>query len=154
MWRGVSPSRMPLRSRPPLSRAVYSNAPIVRLAESRLRRFQRRYASASLDPGAKGVAFAPPGQVAGAASVFARDTQHFLDRGLAPQHLDAAVVADRGRAEARVAVELLLGDAVVDHGAHGVIDHDELVDPGSAPIAADRKSTRLNSSHTVISYAV
>src|SRR5881275_3310713 len=137
MWRGVSPSRMPLRSRPPLSRAVYSNAPMVELAESRLRRFQRRYASAALDPGAKGVAFAPPGQVAGAAaSVFARDTQHFLDRGLAPQHLDAAVIADRGRAEARMAVELLLGDAVVDHGAHGVIDHDELVDPGSAPIAA------------------
>src|SRR5205085_5857807 len=71
-------------------------------------------ASAALDSGAKGVAFAPPGQVAGAAaSVFARDTQHFLDRGLAPQHLDAAVIADRGRAEARMAVELLLGDAVV-----------------------------------------
>src|SRR5207237_5093907 len=129
-------------------------------------RFQRRYASAALDPGAKGVAFAPPGQVAGAAlsaedasasldsgakgvafappgqvagaaaSVFARDTQHFLDRGLAPQHLDAAVIADRGRAEARMAVALLLGDAVVGHVAHGVIDPDGLVDPGSAPVAA------------------
>src|SRR2546421_11416630 len=140
MWRGVSPSRMPLRSRPPLSRAVYSNAPMVELAESRLRRFQRRYASAALDPGAKGVAFAPPGQVAGAAlsaedasasldsgakgvafappgqvagaaaSVFARDTQHFLDRGFAAQHPGAAIVADRGRAEPRVALDLLLPD--------------------------------------------
>src|SRR5207237_5474714 len=94
-------------------------------------------ASASLDPGAKGVTFAPPGQVAGtAASVFARDTQHFLDRGLAAQHLGAAVVADRGRERPRVALDLLLRDAVVDHGAHGVTDHDQLVDPRSAAIAA------------------
>src|SRR5205823_14927835 len=94
-------------------------------------------ASASLDPGAKGVTFAPPGQVAGTAvSIFARDTQHFLDRGLAAQHLGAAVGADRGRAEPRVALDLLLRDTVVNHGAHGVIDHDQLVDARAAAIAA------------------
>src|SRR6516165_10702613 len=51
-------------------------------------------------------------------------------------HARTAVVADRRGAEARVALDLLLGDPVVDHGAHGIIDDDELVDPGAAAVAA------------------
>src|SRR5882762_664037 len=103
IWRGVSPSRMPLRSRPPASRAVYSNAPN---------------------------------------SILARDAQYFLDGGFAAQHPGAAVVADRGRGDARVAVDLLLRDAVVNHGAHGVIDDDQLVDARAAAIAAGGVATR------------
>src|ERR1700731_1019218 len=103
IWRGVSPSRMPLRSRPPASRAVYSNAPN---------------------------------------SILARDAQYFLDGGFAAQHLDAAVVADRGRGGPRVALDLLLRGAVVDHGAHGVVGHDELVDARAAAIGAGGVASR------------
>src|ERR1700730_1268101 len=103
IWRGVSPARMPLRSRPPASRAFYSNAPN---------------------------------------SILARDAQYFLDGGFAAQHLDAAVVADRGRGGPRVALDLLLRGAVVDHGAHGVVGHDQLVDARAAAIAAGGVTSR------------
>src|SRR5258708_26093001 len=94
-------------------------------------------ARAALDPGVNGVTFAPAWQVAGAAhSVFARDTQHFLDRRVAAQHPRAAVVADRGGAEACAAVDLLLRDTVMNHGAHGIVDHDQLVDSRTAVVAA------------------
>src|SRR5690242_10527578 len=103
MWRGVSPSRMPLRSLPAASRAVYSNAP---------------------------------------KSILARDPQDFLEGRIAAQHAGAAVVADGGRAEARMALDLVLRLAVVDHVAHRIVDHDELVDAGAAAIAAGRVAAR------------
>ena len=34
-----------------------------------------------------------------------------------------------------MALELLLAGAVVDHGAHRVVDHDQFVDAGAAAIA-------------------
>src|SRR5215471_15094185 len=116
MCRGVSPSRIPLRSLPAASSAVYSNAPIFKLAESRLRRFQP--------------------------SILARDAQHFLDGRLATQHACSAIVADRRCAETGVTLDLLLGYPIVDHGAHGVIDDDQLVDSGSAAVAAGAVTSR------------
>src|SRR5882757_1188942 len=100
IWRGVSPSRMPLCSLPPASSAVYSNAP---------------------------------------KSILARDSQHFLERRLTAQDLGAAVVTDRGSRLAGVTLELLLAHAVMDHCAHGVIHHDELVDAGPTAITAARR---------------
>src|SRR3984885_3237156 len=82
MWRGVSPSRTPLRSRPLGSRAVYSNAPMA----ERL--------------------------------VLARDAQDFLHGGLAAQNLRAPIVPNRRGHRARIALELMLRRAVMDHGAH------------------------------------
>src|SRR4029077_13180436 len=97
MWRGVSPSRMPLRSWPAASRATYSKAP--------------------------------------KPSVLARYAQYFLERRFTAQHARAAVVADRGGGEACVPLDLLLRGAVMNHGAHRVIDHDELVDARAPAIA-------------------
>src|SRR5579863_10161986 len=98
MWRGVSPSRTPLRSLPALSSAMYSKAPMARRQ----------------------------------CSIFPGDPQHFLDGRLAAEDSGAPVVADgRGR-EAGMALELLLAHSVVDHRAHAVVHHDQLVDPRAA----------------------
>src|SRR5688572_12985236 len=100
----VSPSTTPFCSRPAVSRAVYSKAPIVAQEEG--------------------------GQ--GLYSVLARDAQDFFDGGFTAQHAHQAVVADRGRHGACVALELMLGGFVVNHGAHLVIDDHELVDAGAS----------------------
>src|SRR5882757_6607550 len=110
IWRGVSPSRMPLCSLPPASSAVYSNAP---------------------------------------KSILARDSQHFLERRLTAQDLGAAVVTDRGSRLAGVTLELLLAHAVMDHRAHGVIHHDELVDAGPTAITAGRRVGMERGQHKV-----
>src|SRR5438034_7410079 len=57
----------------------------------------------------------------------------------------------RGGREVRPGDELL---RLVVEARPGVGDGEPAHDPGHEPGAEDRKSTRLNSSHTVISYAV
>ena len=99
----VSPSTTPFCSRPAVSRAVYSKAPIGGADQSS--RVTRRTSSM---------------------------------RGFAAQHLVHAVVANRRCQGARVALELVLGGAVVDHGAHLVIDDDQFVDAGTAAKADAR----------------
>src|SRR4051812_4439349 len=96
----VSPSTRPFCSRPAVSSAVYSKAPISDQA--------RR------------------------PSILARHAQDFLERGLAAQHLVEPVIADRRRHGARVFLECVLGRAIVDHGAHLVVDHHHFVDAGTA----------------------
>ena len=54
-------------------------------------------------------------------SLLARDPQHFVDRGDAGEHLARPSSRMPGE-RARVALELVLAGAVVDHGAHGVVD--------------------------------
>src|SRR5690606_28398780 len=69
-------------------------------------------------------------------SVLARHAQHFLDGGAAGQDLGTPVVADRGREGAGVALHLVLGRAVVDHGAQVVVHQHQLVDAHAAAVAA------------------
>src|SRR5581483_11396879 len=64
----------------------------------------------------------------GEPSVLTRDAQDFLDGRLPAQDPRPAVIADRRCGLARVAFELLLAGPIMDHGAHGVIDQDELID--------------------------
>src|SRR5580693_7475173 len=122
MWRGVSPSRMPLRSLPTLSRAVYSKAPMV---------VYWLKAACGAFSGTR------PGCL-----IFTRDSQDLLERGLAAQHAGAAVVADGRGALARVAFDLVLGRPVMDHVAHPVVDYDQLIDAGAAAVAAARIAPR------------
>src|SRR5580692_10011233 len=97
-WRAVSPSRMPRLSRPPVSTAVYSKAPMRQL-------------------------------------VLAGDTQDFLQRRLAAHHPRPAVVANGRGQGARVPLQFLFGGAIVNHGAHVIIDHDQLIDAAATAIA-------------------
>src|ERR1700676_5570575 len=76
------------------------------------------------------------------ALVLARDAQDFLHRRLAAQDLRAAVVANGRRQGARIALEVMLCGDVVDHGAHLVIDDDELVDAGASAVAVARIAPR------------
>src|SRR5580704_4454782 len=64
--------------------------------------------------------------------VLARDTQDFLQRRLAAQHPGTTVIADGGGQDAGVALQVLFRRAVVNHGAHVVIDHDQFVDAAAA----------------------
>src|SRR5690606_5639460 len=67
-----------------------------------------------------------------AQSVLPCHAQHFLDRGNASKDLGAAVVTDARRQRTRIAFELVLTRAVVDHGAHRLIDQDQLVNTRAA----------------------
>src|SRR5437588_995892 len=69
-------------------------------------------------------------------SILARHPQHFFERGFAAQHLRPSVVADRRRRQAGVALELLFAYPVMNHGAHRVVDDDELVDTRAPTITA------------------
>ena len=73
----------------------------------------------------------------GCRSVLACDTQELFERGRR-RSITLARPSSRmlGLERARVALELVLAGAVVDHGAHGVVDADQLVDAGAAAIAA------------------
>src|ERR1700733_4957709 len=73
---------------------------------------------------------APMGQL-----ILARDTQDFLQRRLPAQHPRPTVIADGGGQGARVALQILFRGAVVNHGAHMVIDHDQFVDAAAAAVA-------------------
>src|SRR5476651_318936 len=74
--------------------------------------------------------------------VLARDAQDFLHGRLAAQNFPAAVVADRGRQRACVALEVVFGGTVMNHGAHLVIHHDKFVDAGASAIAIARIAAR------------
>src|ERR1700733_6298662 len=71
----------------------------------------------------------------GALLVLAGNAQHFFQRRFARHDLAAAVVANAGAGRARIALEILLGGAIMNHGAHVIIDGNELIDPRPATIA-------------------
>src|SRR5579863_89718 len=136
MWRGVSPSRMPVRSLPPASSAVYSNAPMFVY-------WLKSPAASSADIGCVSACQRRGfGTLRGrkspepVLSIFTRNTQHLFNGGFAAQHAGAAVIADGGGRGAGMALDLLLRGAVMDHGAHGVIRDDQLVDTRAAAVAA------------------
>src|SRR5258707_10040518 len=60
-------------------------------------------------------------------SILASNAQDFLERGFALHDFPAAVVADAGTRRAGVALEILFGRAVVNHGPHMVIDRNQLI---------------------------
>src|SRR2546430_9569604 len=61
----------------------------------------------------------------------------------------------RSHAEAdRLFLEDIGGGFLQDQLPDAVIDRQDFIDAGSALVSGDRKSTRLNSSHSQISYAV
>src|SRR5262249_39830792 len=130
MCRGVSPSRIPLRSLPAVSSAVYSNAPILNWLKVACGAFSGSFVQRKSQTWQA------------ISSILARDAQHFLDGRLATQHACSAIVGDRRCAETGVALDLLLGSPIVDHGAHGVIDDDQLVDSRSAAVAAGAVASR------------
>src|SRR5690606_24318068 len=73
--------------------------------------------------------------VVGAHALRRGDPQHLLQRGFAGQDATPAVVVDTGPAGAGVGDHLLLAGALVDHGAHPLVDGDEFVDAGAAAVA-------------------
>src|SRR5262245_19901175 len=106
----------PLRSRPVVSTAVYSNAPN------------------GQPPGVSDRG--PAGTRAGRRSILACDTEELFERRRPRHDFGTTVVPDARAQGARVAFQLVLAGAVVDHGPHRVIDADELVNPGTTTIAA------------------
>src|ERR1700743_2488203 len=79
--------------------------------------------------------------------VLAGDAEHFFQGGFSRHDLAPAVVADAGAGGACVALELLFGRSGVDHGAHVIVDGDELVNAGTAPIAHARLAARAIELH-------
>src|SRR4051812_32250537 len=115
----------PLRSRPPVSSAVYSNAPIY--PSRTMVMLSRRNRASCRRKWWRGLERVVTRRFFPIHSVFARHAQHFLDRGLALQHLGAPVVAD-GRCQGTcIALELMLARTIMDHGAELVVDDDELI---------------------------
>ena len=69
------------------------------------------------------------------ASALTCDTQDFLQRGVAGQHVIAAVRADAGRGRARVALEFLFGDLLMNQVAHFIVDDHQFVYAGTPAVA-------------------
>src|SRR5258707_12449544 len=66
-----------------------------------------------------------------------------LCRGRFARHdLAAAIVSNTRAGAACVALELLLGGSVVNHGAHVIIDRNEFVDPCAASVTRARIAAR------------
>src|SRR6202167_6338162 len=66
--------------------------------------------------------------------VLAGDAEHFFQGGFSRHDFAAGVLADAWAGRTCVGVEILFGGPVVDHGAHVVVDRDQLVNAGTAPI--------------------
>ena len=82
--------------------------------------------------------------------VLAGDAQHFFQGRLARHDLAAPVIANAGARGARVALQVLLRGAVMDHGAHVIVDRDQLVDAGAPAIAGARLAARPVQLHRAV----
>src|SRR5690625_6231170 len=85
-----------------------------------------------------------------------RRAMHNLDRMADDSRLEAEAVGDgigQGRSIGGLEPERLISEASAQFGWAAFGDDTAFIDDGD-PITLDRKSTRLNSSHVAISYAV
>src|SRR5882757_2347589 len=79
----------------------------------------------------------PPGPL-----VFAGNAQHFFQRRFARHDLAPAVIANTGARGARIALQILLRGSIVNHGAHVIVDGDELINARAPTIAVARIAAR------------
>src|SRR5207253_5503594 len=84
-----------------------------------------------------------------------RSDQHLVAHRFPVQRLPSIAVRGLGPRQASTSISVFLkGQRVSEVGASGGFTTDVVVIGGCGRVGLDRKSTRLNSSHVAISYAV